>query len=946
MSRMGMLKTAISGRFGLGGQVIGGDIPADIDIGATQPETPMPSKRKDKRSKVDAVTTNQAGPAIFLKPEKQELKQGHDPNKMSNSMVSKKHIIVQPSMRSMNYQASTRNISVEPSTRNIMGSPQKSLRHMGGVGNMQPRNNLNSFDKKSSMRNIQSGRTMGKPEKKIGASPRVANINTLEAEKAKEAISAPPSMDENHSRNTSKQPQTTTPSSPSVKPNSPVSNISNSKKTSINRTPIMSSIDEQTTSLTSNLGTIDENSPNNQSDATGRSLGSTNSKNSAGRSPTSIKSTTSTSTTKSITSTSSKNVDNNNKNNSNNLNNTMNSPLGNKSIHSLSSRSEKTKNVDNRTKSRPKPPRKRGPSLVTPAHFNRDRPSTVLITRKEMEDILAEKQREEALEAKTMPPKSGTMSTDLWLDAANKEPQSEEFSVASGTSVEEDSPFGASPKKKIELEDEYDINFFDITEEEDITEHTINSGHGSFDANDLQFTDSMERRESTIRFDEYDELQTCLHINDYTNGEITRSWYKREDYDKMVDLARKTAQKAVKREQELRDELENMLRVSVSPPRAGRKNGELREENTGEDNKSTHSGRSTGTDGKRKKPIEYRGLEAWTPEGSQKCRTLKENAIELVWNEQSRQWEEGTFDPDAIAEVYIPVSKIALKAAHERAIADQKMVKRLQEQENKKKNRTGFRKSRSAIRKATKGAGKAVGQAAGKVLTETGKSAVKIGKRSGKALVATATLDPKMMKEAVKVRMHGKKKRECKHELEVTTSKAAVERDIEILEESGSLNLSDSNGKCCVEVWFENCGCFGKLQMSCFNIHSSFSLYSNVTASYPTIDRRQLMQMARPGRPTLPIINDAVPDCVSDDLSSANGGISQDFRDNSYQTGDSESNVSSPKKKSKLKLLGIVPIPGTQKKYSEDRRAEREEKRKERMTRRPSWEASMMTGKH
>jgi len=919
MSRMGMLKTAISGRFGLGGQVLGGDIPTDIDVGAAQPETPRPSKhRKDKRSKVDAVTTNQkAGPAIFLKPEKQELKHGHDPNKISNSMVSKKHIIVQPSMRSMNYQASTRNISVEPSTRNILSSPQKSLRHMGG-GSMQPSmRNMNSFDKKSSMRNMNSNakpgmRSMGKPEKKIGSSPRVANINALEAKKAKETISALPSMDENHSRSTSKQPQSpATPSSPSVKPIGAVSN-SSSKKTSITRTPIMTSIDEQTTSITSNLGTIDENSPNNQSDTTGRSQGSTNSKNSAGstgRSPisTSIKSTTSTSTTKS---TSSKNVDNNN--NNNNANDILNSPIGNKSTHSLSSRSEKTKNADNRTKSRPKPPRKRGPSLVTPAHFNRDRPSTVLITRKEMEDILAEKQREEAMEAKTMPPKSGTMSTDLWLDAANKEPQSEEFSVASGTSVEEDSPFGASPKKTIELEDEYDINFFDIAEEEEITEHTINSGHGSFDANDLHFTDSMEKRESTIRFDEYDELQTCLHINDYTNGEISRSWYKRDDYDKMVDLARKTAQKAVKREKELRDELENMLRVSVSPPRAGRKNGELREENAGDDNKSTHSGRSTGTDGKRKKPIEYRGLEAWTPEGSQKCRTLKENAIELVWNEQSRQWEEGTFDPEAIAEVYIPVSKIALKNAQERAVADQKMVKRLQDQENKKKNRKGFSKSRSAIKKATKGAGKAVGHAAGKVLAETGKSAVKIGKRSGKALVATATLDPKMMKEAVKVRMHGKKKRECKHEYEVTTSKAAVERDIEEFEESGSLSLHDS----------------------------AASYYSQ------PLDRRQLMQMSRPGRPTLPTINDAVADSVSDDLSSANGGISQDFRDNSYQTGDSESNVSSPKKKSKLKLLGIVPIPGTQKKYSEDRRAEREEKRKEKMTRRPSWESSMTTGKH
>jgi len=931
MSRMGMLKTAISGRFGLGGQVIGGDIPTDIDVGATQPDTPMPSKRsKDKRSK-ENPSLNQVGPALILRPDKKELKHGHDPNKIGLGMVSKRHIIVEPSNRNMNYQASTRNITVEPSTRNVLMSPQKNMRNTMDKQKATSMRNMNSFDKKSSMRNMgafdkkSSMRNMGKPDKMIGASPRVANINTLETTKAKETISPPQfiggglgSIDENNSRNTNLgipkvTPKTVTQSSPKV-------NSAVNQRTAITRTPIMmTSIDEATSSIPSSLPAIDENSPNNQNhnnDTTGRSLSSTNSKNSAasnGRSPmsTSIKSTTSTATTKSTNSTSSKNVENI-------LASTIASPTGDKnslgnSISSISdkstrsARSEKTKNADNRTKSRPKPPRKRGPSLVTPAHFNRDRPSTVLITRKEMEDILAEKQREEALEAKTLPPKTGTMSTDLWLDAANREPHSEEFSVASGTSVEEDeSPFGKSPKK-IELEDEYDINFFDITEEEEITEHTINSGHNSFDASDLHFTESMEQRESTIRFDEYDELQTCLHINDYTNGEITRSWYKRDDYDKMVDLARKTAQKAVKREKELRDELESMLGVSVSPPRAGRKNGELREATTDDDNKSNHSGRSTGTDGKRKKPIEYRGLEAWTPEGSQRCRTLKEKAIELVWNEQSRQWEEGTFDPEAIAKVYIPVAKEALKAAHDRALADQKMVKRLAEQENKKKNRNAFRKSTAVIKKAAKGTSK-VG---GKVFTGTGKAAVKIGKRSGKALVATATLDSKMMKEAVKVRIHGKKKRECKHELEVTTSKAAVERDIEILEESGSLNLQDSNS----------------------------SYYSQ------PLDRRQLMQMQRP-RPALPTINDMTVDSVSDDLSSANGGISQDFRDGSYRTGDSESNVSSPKKKSKLKLLGIVPIPGTQKKYSEDRRAEREEKRKEKMTRRPSWEASMASGKH
>lgn len=836
MSTMGMLKTAISGRFGRGGQVLGGDIPSDIDLGASQPETPNKSKRdkrdkRDKRKK-DTPKTKQVGPAVMMKKDNQELKHGHDPNKI-NSMLSKRHIIVEPSTRHMNYQASTRNLSNEP----LVKSPQKSMRNMG--------------DKKSSMRN-----TNGPDKKRIGPGPRVANVNV---EAFENTISTLSKMGISNIDETISTASTLT----SIDENN--STLHNQK--ALGRTPIMNRTNETSSSTqkvtTSKLDTISEN-PASPGGSTKPADSSSHRKNRTSPASTSMKSSTSTATTKS---TSSQDI-------APKLD--LNPPA---SPRDSSNRS---------TKSRPKPPRKRGPSLVTPAHFNRERPSTVLITRKELEDILAEKQKEESMEAKTIPPKSGTMSTDLWLDAANQQAQSEEFSVASGTSVEEESPFRPKPKLNAP-EDQYDISFFDITEEEEITEHTINSGTQSFDAGDLQFTDSIEQRVVTIRFDEYDELQTCLHINDYTNGEINRSWYKREDYDKMVDLARKTASKAVKREKELQEELEEMLR-------AGKKDD-------GED-KSNRSGRSH--DGKRKKPIEYRGLEAWTPEGSQKCRTLKENAIELVWNEQSRQWEEGTFDPEAIAEVYMPVSKIALKAAYDKAIADEKMVKRLEEQELKKKNRSGFAKSRSAIKKTAKNTTKAVGHGVGKVLAETGKSAMKIGKRSGKALVATATLDAKMMKEAVKVR-HVKKRRECKHELEVTTSKAAVERDIEELEESNSFSLQDSGS------------------LPSYNPNP--------------LDRRQLLQMQKPGHAKPPL-----PTTYEIDMNSELS--SQDFRDNSYQSKESDSNVSSPKKKSKLKLLGLVPIPGTQKKYSEDRRAEREEKRKEKMKRRPSWEASMAAGKH
>jgi hypothetical protein len=51
-------------------------------------------------------------------------------------------------------------------------------------------------------------------------------------------------------------------------------------------------------------------------------------------------------------------------------------------------------------------------------------------------------------------------------------------------------------------------------------------------------------------------------------------------------------------------------------------------------------------------------------------------------------------------------------------------------------------------------------------------------------------------------------------------------------------------------------------------------------------------------------------------------------------------------KKSKLKLLGVVPIPGTKKVYKEDRREKKAEKRIQKQARRPAWEANVSTGKY
>ena len=100
--------------------------------------------------------------------------------------------------------------------------------------------------------------------------------------------------------------------------------------------------------------------------------------------------------------------------------------------------------------------------------------------------------------------------------------------------------------------------------------------------------------------------------------------------------------------------------------------------------------------------------------------------------------------------------------------------------------------------------------------------------------------------------------------------------------------------------------------------------------------------LSRPGLATAYEINDGASDKLSEDNSA--------LRDYSVRSSEAESNLSTAtsnkKKKSKLKLLGVVPIPGTQKKYSEDRRADRADKRLAKMDRRPSWEASTTVGKH
>jgi hypothetical protein len=56
---------------------------------------------------------------------------------------------------------------------------------------------------------------------------------------------------------------------------------------------------------------------------------------------------------------------------------------------------------------------------------------------------------------------------------------------------------------------------------------------------------------------------------------------------------------------------------------------------------------------------------------------------------------------------------------------------------------------------------------------------------------------------------------------------------------------------------------------------------------------------------------------------------------------DELSAVTETPKKQKLKLLGVVPIPGTQKLYRDDIELKKIEERRNKMSRTPSWEMGL-----
>jgi hypothetical protein len=302
---------------------------------------------------------------------------------------------------------------------------------------------------------------------------------------------------------------------------------------------------------------------------------------------------------------------------------------------------------------------------------------------------------------------NNTSSQQIWIAASNADAKKKQQQHEQQERRQSFSSHGSYLEEIIDESSYYD---------EEIIEEEIVEG---------DFAYNLPPRKITLRFDEFDEMQTILHINDYTGHEINKAWYKREDYDKMVLLARKTAEKVEERRKEL---------------------GKI----------------------DKKKPIESRGLECWTQMGATKVRMLKESAVEAVWNEQSRQWDDGTYDAVRISTVYASISKGSQMSAQDRAFSDELIAKRIREQEvakqEKKQKRKLLGKSKDLVKKtakATRGGVDYTTKLVGKTTKMTGKVALETTKRTVKAGVATATLDRKMLKEAVTIKT---KKREVERQ--------------------------------------------------------------------------------------------------------------------------------------------------------------------------------------
>jgi hypothetical protein len=137
--------------------------------------------------------------------------------------------------------------------------------------------------------------------------------------------------------------------------------------------------------------------------------------------------------------------------------------------------------------------------------------------------------------------------------------------------------------------------------------------------------------EKYVRFKKKDMLRNTLSIKDYTPDEVRATWYVSEDYKRISRRCQKEIRKMNKGDR-----------------------GELKD----------------------KKKYCSRGLEGHTNAGFAVKERNRIIAFNAVLKEQLAQWDEGVFDEDAIAEIYIRASSSCQMWANHVGQRDQKRLKK------------------------------------------------------------------------------------------------------------------------------------------------------------------------------------------------------------------------------------------------------------------------------
>jgi hypothetical protein len=162
----------------------------------------------------------------------------------------------------------------------------------------------------------------------------------------------------------------------------------------------------------------------------------------------------------------------------------------------------------------------------------------------------------------------------------------------------------------------------------------------------LESTEFTTEDKKTISFNKDVVVHYHIHVNDMTEQGIRRTWYN--------------SQEIARRKAECVQTVERMIA------------GKCREEDT---------------------MFCSRGLEYRTPAGSCLRRKHKFAAWDAVQAEQTRQWQEGVFDAESLAKVYIASTDQRARVAHLMAISDERFLHCQQEQLSHSKDRDSSKKN-------------------------------------------------------------------------------------------------------------------------------------------------------------------------------------------------------------------------------------------------------------